>query len=690
MRLVRFSFPLIVLALNAPPLRAQADPCVADVRGRFQSRDLFCIPLSATAQGGDASGTVWLDYIPGPFTVPLTVDGHYRYRPRITVRGAWGVGRGQYLVAWAASPTMDSIQRLGVVARPGSHLGEITLDRFMVLVTRESDTTVRTWSGPVVLRGESPSNRMRPPDVAQLSLGGVVPPAMGGEGWHGVPMTPHIPMLPAEMGLSPSLSAWLPSDETAPEADGPSTRVLRDGDTVELEAGLAHRIIAGRSTTIYAINGQQPAPTLIVTRGSRLVVRLVNHLDRATSIHWHGIRLDNAFDGVAGLTQQAVPPGDTFLYRLRFPDSGIFWYHPHVREDIEQGLGLYGNILVVPRSGPVFSPANREERLILSDVLMGDGGPVPWGRDAATHALMGRFGNVMLVNGQTRWLARAHAGEVVRFYLTNAANARTFNISFGGAPMRLAGADLGPYEHEVMVPAVVIGPAERYVVEVRFTRPGPVAMVNRVQVLDRLFGRFIEITDTLGVVDVDSQRVAPDLSAAFAGSRQAPIRVGRATATRELLLTMRTEGLPFISQRLMAMDSAWFAPVEWGAAMPAMNWSTTSRQVHWVLRDPATGREGMDIGWRFRRGTLLKLRITNDRDVLHGMQHPIHLHGQRFLVLAVNGTRNTNLAWKDTVLIPSGASVELLVDLSNPGRWMLHCHIAEHLESGMMTSIVVD
>jgi FtsP/CotA-like multicopper oxidase with cupredoxin domain len=98
----------------------------------------------------------------------------------------------------------------------------------------------------------------------------------------------------------------------------------------------------------------------------------------------------------------------------------------------------------------------------------------------------------------------------------------------------------------------------------------------------------------------------------------------------------------------------------------------------------------MAIGWRFHRGDVIRLRIANDRAVLHGMQHPIHLHGQRFLVLAVNGAPNDNLAWKDTVLVPSGGTVDLLVDVSNPGQWMLHCHIAEHLEAGMMTTITVD
>jgi FtsP/CotA-like multicopper oxidase with cupredoxin domain len=123
--------------------------------------------------------------------------------------------------------------------------------------------------------------------------------------------------------------------------------------------------------------------------------------------------------------------------------------------------------------------------------------------------------------------------------------------------------------------------------------------------------------------------------------------------------------------------------------MPGMNWASTGDQVRWVLRDPATGKENMDIDWSFRRGDVVLLRITNTRQSIHGMQHPIHLHGQRFLVTSVNGVRQTNLAWKDTVLIPVGFTIDLLVDLSNPGTWMLHCHIAEHLSSQMMTSFTV-
>jgi FtsP/CotA-like multicopper oxidase with cupredoxin domain len=145
-----------------------------------------------------------------------------------------------------------------------------------------------------------------------------------------------------------------------------------------------------------------------------------------------------------------------------------------------------------------------------------------------------------------------------------------------------------------------------------------------------------------------------------------------------------------VTERFMQLDSIYFAPVEWSGTMPMMNWASTAREVQWILRDPATGRENMDIAWRFRRGEPLKIRLVNERRSFHGMQHPIHLHGQRFLVLAVNGVPTDDLAWKDTVLVPAGSVVDILVDPANPGRWMLHCHIAEHLAAGMMMQFTVD
>src|SRR5207247_4302147 len=156
------------------------------------------------------------------------------------------------------------------------------------------------------------------------------------------------------------------------------------------------------------------------------------------------------------------------------------------------------------------------------------------------------------------------------------------------------------------------------------------------------------------------------------------------------ILKDETTNLPFFTQQILRLDSIYFTPIEWTGTMPGMNWASTGREVRWVVRDAATGKENMDIDWLFRRGDVVKLRILNERQSLHGMQHPMHIHGQRFLVLAVNKVPNDDLVWKDTVLVPAGSTVDILLDTSNPGRWMLHCHIAEHLSAGMMMAFTVE
>jgi FtsP/CotA-like multicopper oxidase with cupredoxin domain len=512
-------------------------------------------------------------------------------------------------------------------------------------------------------------------------------------------MPAGITMLPAEMGLRPDLAAWLPSAKAPPARPHEPIR-LEDGDTLRLEAGVMRRSLNGRSYTMFAFNGQHPGPLIEVARGSAITVRFTNHLPQPSSVHWHGIRLENANDGTPGMTQPAIPSGGEFTYRLRFPDPGIYWYHPHVREDMQQELGLYGNLLVrLDKAGGGYGPVNRESVLMLDDLLVSDAGLVPLGEDSPTHALMGRFGNVLLVNGEPRYRLHVKRGEVVRFFLTNAANARTFNLSFPGARMKVVASDVGTYEREEWVESAVLAPAERYVVHVRFDRPGIVALVNRVRGLDHLYGRFFDQRDTLGIVHVARERIGHNLKTAFAGLRRDSAmaaeaehyrRAAERAPERTLLLTLETRGLPPITQRLMQLDSIYFPPVEWSGTMPMMNWASTGRQVRWILRDPDTGRENMDLNWRFHRGEPVRIHLVNERESVHAMQHPIHLHGQRFLVLAVNGEPNQNLVWKDTVLVPAGGTVDILLDPSNPGRWMAHCHIAEHLSAGMMMGFTVE
>ncbi|MGH7522579.1 MAG: multicopper oxidase family protein [Gemmatimonadales bacterium] len=657
------------------------------------SHDLYCIDLIAAPGARTASGRVELTLPAGPFTVGVTPDGHARYTLIGTVTG---LAPGRTYVAWVATPTMESIIKLGVVAQ-GTFVGEgIAFQKFVVLVTAERNARARTPSTQLVLRGQSPSTRLFPPDQLTFAAGGggsatPAPHEHDDGGWPMVPMPANLTMLPAEMALRPAVTPYrVPAGDTLPIAQASDPVHLRTGDTLRLDAA---PVRGG-----FAFNGQQPGPRIEVERGSEIVVAFTNHLPDSTAIHWHGIRLENGSDGVPGLTQPAIPPGASFTYRIRFPDAGIYWYHAHVREDIQQELGLYGSILV-RSADSALAPADREEFLILDDVLVGAQGPIPPGKESPTHALMGRFGNVFLVNGKRDYRLSASRGAAVRFYFTNAANARTMNLSFTGARMRLVAADAGPFAAPRPVENVVIAPAERYVVDVRFERPGTYALVNRVQGLDHIFGRFFPEVDTLGIVTVSAvaapRRPSPPPAAVSASPPvlfAALDSLANRAPDKTLILTLQTRNLPFVTERLMQLDSIFFQAVEWSGTMPMMNWASTGEQVRWILRDPESGRENMDIDWQFARdaGGGLKLRLVNERRAFHGMQHPIHLHGQRFLVLAVNGVPLQDRAWKDTVLVPAGSTVDILVDTSNPGHWMLHCHIAEHLSAGMMMHFTVN
>jgi len=437
-----------------------------------------------------------------------------------------------------------------------------------------------------------------------------------------------------------------------------------------------------------------------VDRGVTVTIRFVNRTPLATTIHWHGVRLDNRFDGVPHVTQEPVPPGATFDYTVRFPDAGLYWYHPHMREDVLQDLGLYGNLLVRADDPVWLGPSNREEFLVLDDLLLDDAGILPYGDEAATHALMGRFGNRMLVNGEPLWEAAADAGEVVRLWITNVSSTRVFNLSFDGAArMKVVASDLGRYEREAWVENIVIAPAERYVVDVRFERAGDVRLLNRVRAIDHLWGRFFDEVDTLGIVRVRDSAATPDHGGTFERLRAnagVSADIGRFRAhfdrppDRTLVVSLQPGTLPFPLMPMLSFESVYRNPVEWEGTMPEMDWVATARQARWILRDAGTGLENMDIDWRFRIGDVVRIRIINDRNALHAMQHPIHLHGQRFLVLAVNGVPATNLVWKDTVLLPAGFAVDILLELTNPGAWMLHCHIAEHIEAGMHMVFHVD
>ncbi|MBM3231345.1 multicopper oxidase family protein [Candidatus Peregrinibacteria bacterium] len=484
---------------------------------------------------------------------------------------------------------------------------------------------------------------------------------------------------------------------TLPEAKPSTILEVKNGDTIDLNPGIVKKTIDGTSFAFYAYNGQFPGPTIRVKQGSTFTVRVKNDIDQETTVHWHGIRLDNPNDGVPGVTQNAIKPGDTFTYTVKVPDEGIFWYHPHVREDIQQDMGLYGLLHVTPRSSDAYPAVDKEEYIVLDDILLQKGMPVPHGKRSANFALMGRFGNTFLINGNAEPPSlEVKTNTSVRYYLLNAANTRTFNVSFSEAKAKLVGGDAGRYETpQELKKKLIISPSERYIVDVLYwdaRRANGVYHINPTPI-ENDSGVGSRMQTLLDVVVSPTANDAPTANEFQAMEAHddviADINNFRTYFDTPVDHTLRLTVEMAMDHGMMMHHGTESDGIEWEDTMPMMNAMATDANTQWKLIDEATGKENMDINYVFQKGDKVKIRIINDADSAHPMQHPIHFHGQRFLVLSMNGVQEKNLVWKDTVLIPKGATADILLDASNPGEWMIHCHIAEHLTNGMMGGFTV-
>jgi FtsP/CotA-like multicopper oxidase with cupredoxin domain len=195
------------------------------------------------------------------------------------------------------------------------------------------------------------------------------------------------------------------------EAGRPRLLELADGDTLELRVGPVAKRLGETTVRMLGYNGSIPGPTLKVRQGSEIIVHVINQGDLEATVHWHGLRLENKYDGVPHETQAPIPVGGEFTYRIQFPDAGLYWYHPHIREDYTQELGLYGNILVVPAEPDYWPPVDRELVLTLDDLLVEEGRIAPFSPVETSYAAMGHFGNVFLASGEPDLKLEAGAGE---------------------------------------------------------------------------------------------------------------------------------------------------------------------------------------------------------------------------------------------------------------------------------------
>src|ERR671921_485412 len=300
-----------------------------------------------------------------------------------------------------------------------------------------------------------------------------------------------------------------------PEASSPSVVSLHDGDSFDLDIRPVRKRIGDAEVRMLGYNGSIPGPTMRVDQGSEITVDVRNEGDVDATVHWHGLRLENRYDGVPEETQAPIAPGGTFTYKVQFPDPGLYWYHPHIREDYAQEMGLYAPIVVEPADPTYWPLADRQLTITLDDVLIEEGKMAPFSHSGPNFVAMGRFGNVMLINGETTFSGEAAVGEVVRLYLVNTANTRLFNFALPGARMKLVGGDSGRLEREEFVEEVLLAPSERAVVDVLFDTPGEIHLEHRIPEHTYDLGAFSVVGDAAGdaAASFEQLRTDPELTA---------------------------------------------------------------------------------------------------------------------------------------------------------------------------------
>jgi FtsP/CotA-like multicopper oxidase with cupredoxin domain len=444
---------------------------------------------------------------------------------------------------------------------------------------------------------------------------------------------------------------------------------------LELVAGQAERQIAPAphpATAVWGYNGRVPGPEIRVRQGERLRVTVENRLGEETTVHWHGVRLANAMDGVPHLTQRPIGPGETFVYEFAPPDAGTYWYHPHQRSFEQVGRGLYG-ALIVEEPTPI--RVDRDVTWVLDDWRLTGTAAISddfGNRHDISHN--GRVGNTVTINGAVPDSFAVRPGERIRLRLINAANARIFGLDFAGhAPLVVAldGQPVAPHAPDGGL--VVLGPAMRADLVLDMTG----AAGQRVSVVDRFYRDLEYRLVDLAYAGEPIRAHAPDWPVALpANPLPEPDLAG--AERHEITFNGGMMGGMVMQDMGGSMSGSMS-----GGMMGMMNMMRSGKI--WFINGVAAEGHVMDPMLTLRQGRPYIIAMANAT----AWHHPIHLHGHSFRVLSRDGQPTAHREWQDTVLMAPRERVEIAFVADNPGDWMFHCHILEHQAAGMMGVIRV-
>jgi FtsP/CotA-like multicopper oxidase with cupredoxin domain len=443
----------------------------------------------------------------------------------------------------------------------------------------------------------------------------------------------------------------VPSRELAPATltdTNPDPNIVE----VQLVAGVTtHEYLPGKLADVWAFRdgakagskGTIPGPLLEAKLGDRVIVHFKNELPEETTIHWHGLRVPNASDGTP-IAQMAVPPGGSYDYEFTLIDSGFYWYHPHMMGDMQVEAGLYAPIIV---HDELAIDVAADRVFVLDDVKLESTGKLSERTDNL-DIMLGRQGNVVLINGQQHPSMTASAGSRERWRFVNSANGRYFNLDLPGHTFLVIGWDGGPITTPYETSTLLVAPGERYEVLVELTGSKGETLELRTVHYDR--GHNIPDPGPIDLlaIELGAPKAAP-LPLPTSWRTITPIAFDGSTPRRRF--TLRED------------DS-----------VPAMPVFTINDEAFPNIT-PVLGPVGQVEIWE----------IEN----LAEMDHPFHLHGMSFQALDGGGNLRTPLGWKDTINVPQLSTVQFAVRFEAAGRWMYHCHILEHAERGMMGELEV-
>ena len=419
----------------------------------------------------------------------------------------------------------------------------------------------------------------------------------------------------------------------------------------------------GSLTDVLAYNGSVPGPVLRLKQGEPVRMIIDNGLDQDTTVHWHGIRVPNAMDGVPGLTQPPIKAGKSFIYEFTPPDAGTFWYHPHANSLQQIGRGLAGALIVEERE-PV--AVDRDLVWVLQDWRLTEDGQIAPGFGRMMDAAMsGRVGNAVTINGAKPVDLPVRAGERIRLRLANAALARMVALRFEGHHPIIIAVDGQPCEpHASEDGRLVLGPAMR--IDVVLDMQGDPGRCY--PVLDDFYDGLSYTLTTL-VYDKAPLRAHALETALVLPANSLPQPDLANAAKREIVL----QGGMMGGGKLRGVGGMN------GMAMPGMGGGPI-----WAINGMSmTGDGQMDMSPLFtlQRGQSCRITLRNET----AWWHTMHIHGFSMLVLTRNGALVPHRQWQDSVLMAPKDSVECAFVADNPGKWMLHCHVTDHQMTGLMT-----